>query len=235
MGAMALFGEKYGDTVRVVKIGEGSTELCGGTHVSNTGNIGLFHILSESSVAAGVRRIEGTTGLGVLSLLAERDASLSSLAKDLKAGSVSDLSRRALALTAELKEAKNALAAAESKLAVAQLASLIGEAETVGNVRVLTTAIDGTVDAARTLCDAIKERYADVVAVIAVRDGEKLSFVACAGGDAVKAGAHAGKLASLAASVTGGKGGGRPDSAQAGGKDLAKIDEALAAVKAALK
>ncbi len=233
-GAMALFGEKYGDKVRVVHIGTGSTELCGGTHVANTGAIGLFHILSESSVAAGVRRIEGTTGLGVLSQLAERDASLSLLAKELKAGSVSDLSRRAAALTEELKDAKAALAAAESKLAGARLSSLVGEAVTLGSVRLLATRIDGTTDAARTLCDAIKEKYSDMVAVLAVVDGEKLGFVACAGADAVKAGAHAGKLVSLAASLTGGKGGGRPDNAQAGGKDVSKIDEALAAVKAAL-
>ena len=234
MGAMALFGEKYGDTVRVVKIGNHSTELCGGTHVSNTGNIGLFRILSESSVAAGVRRIEGTTGLGVLSLLGEREEMLHTLANELKAPSVSDLSRRASALQAELKETKAALASAESKLAVAELGALLDKAETVGKVRLLATRLSGTTDAARTICDAIKEKYSDMVAVLAVLDGEKLGFVACAGADAVKAGAHAGKLASLAAGITGGKGGGRPDSAQAGGKDASKIDEALAAVKAAL-
>ena len=233
-GAMALFGEKYGDTVRVVKIGTHSTELCGGTHVSNTGNIGLFRILSESSVAAGVRRIEGTTGLGVLSLLSEREDTLTSLAHELKAPSVSDLSRRASALQAELKETKAALASAESKLAVAELGALIEKAETVGKVRLLAAEIAGTTDAARTICDAIKEKYSDMVAVLAVVDGEKLGFVACAGADAVKAGAHAGKLVSLAASITGGKGGGRPDNAQAGGKEIAKIGEALAAVREAL-
>ena len=233
-GAMALFGEKYGDTVRVVKIGTHSTELCGGTHVANTGSIGLFRILSESSVAAGVRRIEGTTGLGVLSLLGEKEETLASLAHELKAPSVSDLSRRASALQAELKETKAALSAAESKLAVAELGALLDKAEAVGKVRVLATKMQTTTDAARTICDAIKEKYSDMVAVLAVVDGEKLGFVACAGTDAVKAGAHAGKLVSLAASLTGGKGGGRPDNAQAGGKDISKIDEALAAVKAAL-
>ena len=233
-GATALFGEKYGDTVRVVKIGTHSTELCGGTHVSNTGNIGLFRILSESSVAAGVRRIEGTTGLGVLSLLSEREDTLTSLAHELKAPSVSDLSRRASALQAELKETKAALASAESKLAVAELGALIEKAETVGKVRLLAAEIAGTTDAARTICDAIKEKYSDMVAVLAVVDGEKLGFVACAGADAVKAGAHAGKLVSLAASITGGKGGGRPDNAQAGGKEVAKVGEALAAVREAL-
>ena len=233
-GAMALFGEKYGDTVRVVHIGSGSTELCGGTHVANTGNIGLFRILTETSVAAGVRRIEGVTGLGVLSLLSEKDNTLASLAHELKANSASDLPRRAAAIGHELKEVRASLAAAESKLAEAQLSSMIASAETVGKVRLLAVRLDMKTDAARTLCDTIKANYPDMVAVIAAVDGDKFGFVTCAGSDAVKAGAHAGKLASLAASVTGGKGGGRPDSAQAGGKELSKIDEALAAVKATL-
>ena len=117
---------------------------------------------------------------------------------------------------------------------MAELGALLDKAETVGKVRLLATEIAGTTDAARTICDAIKEKHSDMVAVLAVVDGDKLGFVACAGADAVKAGAHAGKLVSLAASITGGKGGGRPDNAQAGGKEIAKIGEALAAVRAAL-
>ncbi|MBO7169659.1 MAG: alanine--tRNA ligase, partial [Clostridia bacterium] len=230
-GAMALFGEKYGDTVRMVKIGSASTELCGGTHVSNTGAIGLFRILSESSVAAGVRRIEGTTGLGVLALLSEKDGLLSETARELKANNVGDIVRRAQGIQAELKETKSALSAAEAKLANAKLDSLIGEAKQVGKVRLLAARLETKTDAARAMCDSIKEKYPDMVAVFAVVDGDRLGFVACAGADAVKAGAHAGKLASAAAAVTGGKGGGRPDAAQAGGKDVSKVSEALAAVK----
>ena len=233
-GATALFGEKYGDTVRMVKIGSSSTELCGGTHVSNTGAIGLFRILSESSVAAGVRRIEGTTGFGVLSLLAEKEAMLLETAKELKANGIGDVLRRAQGVQAELKETRSALSAAEAKLANAKLDSLIGEAKQVGKVKLLATRVEMKTDAARTMCDAIKEKYPDTVAVFAVVDGDRLGFVACAGAEAVKAGAHAGKLVSAAAAVTGGKGGGRPDAAQAGGRDTSKIDEALAAVAALL-
>ena len=234
-GAMALFGEKYGDTVRLVKIGASSTELCGGTHVKNTGAIGLFRIISESSVAAGVRRIEGTTGLGVLSLLADKEAQLLGTAKVLKAANVSDLISRASAVQAELKDAHRALESAEAKLAEAKLSSLIDSAKDVGAYRLLTAKLDMTADAARTLCDAVKSKYSNIVAVLAAVDGEKLSFVTCCGADAVKAGAHAGKLASSVAAITGGKGGGRPDSAMAGGKDLSKIIEALAEVENLLK
>ncbi len=233
-GAMALFGEKYGDTVRMVKIGSRSTELCGGTHVANTGAIGLFRVISESSVAAGVRRIEGTTGLGVLALLAEKEGLLADTAKELKANNVHDLVTRAQGVQAELKDVKSALAAAESKLANAKLDSLIGNAKQVGKVRLLAARLETKTDAARAMCDSIKEKYPDMVAVFAVVDGDRLGFVTCAGADAVKAGAHAGKLASTAAAVTGGKGGGRPDAAQAGGKDVSRIDEALSAVEAML-
>ncbi len=233
-GAMALFGEKYGDSVRMVKIGSHSTELCGGTHVSNTGAIGLFRILSESSVAAGTRRIEGTTGLGVLSLLSEQSVLLEDTAKALKAANVSDLVSRAAAVQSELKEAHRALESAEAKLADAKLSSLIDSAKTHGAYRLLTARLEMKTEAARSLCDAIKGKYSDMVAVFAVLDGDKLGFVTCCGADAVKAGAHAGKLASAVAAITGGKGGGRPDSAMAGGKDIAKVDEALKAVEGLL-
>ena len=127
---------------------------------------------------------------------------------------------------------KSALAAAESKLANAKLDSLIGSAKQVGKVKLLAARLETKTEAARAMCDSIKEKYPDMVAVFAVVDGDRLGFVTCAGAEAVKAGAHAGKLASTAAAVTGGKGGGRPDAAQAGGKDASKIDEALAAVEA---
>ena len=235
MGAMALFSEKYGDTVRVVRIGPSSTELCGGTHVANTGAIGLFRILSESSVAAGVRRITALTGENVLRLLDGREELLLAAADRLKAPTFAEVPHRAEQVNAELKETRRKLESAEARLSEARLATMLAGAKTCGAVRLLTARLDMTPDAARTLCDTVKEKHADMVAVFAVVTGEKLTFVTCCGADAVKAGAHAGKIASAVAAVTGGKGGGRPDSAMAGGRDLAKIDEALALAAELLK
>ncbi len=234
MGAMALFSEKYGATVRVVRIGTTSTELCGGTHVASTGEIGLFRIVSESSVAAGVRRITAVTGENVLRLLDGREALLAAAAERLKAPSFAEVPHRAEQMNADLKEARRKLESAEARLSEARLASLIAGAKTVGAVRLLTARLDATPDAARTLCDTVKEKHPDMVAVFAAVTGEKLTFVTCCGAAALKAGAHAGKLASAVAAITGGKGGGRPDSAMAGGKDLSRIDEALASVEGLL-
>ena len=229
-GAMALFGEKYGKVVRMVKMGDFSTELCGGTHVSSTGNIGLFRILSESSVAAGVRRIEAVTGLGVLKLLSEREALIRETARELKAPSERDLVRRAAQLDGQIRELRRSLESAEARLASAKLDSLIGSAVAVGSLRLLTARLDAKPDAARTLCDDIKARYPDMVAVFAAVSDGKLNFVAVCGADAVKAGAHAGNILKVISVIAGGKGGGRPDSAMSGGRDLDRIDEALAAV-----
>ena len=233
-GAMALFGEKYGDSVRMVKMGDVSCELCGGTHVKTTGMIGLFKILSESSVAAGVRRIEATTGYGVLALLADKDALLAETARELKTNNVNELPRRAVLLREEQKETLRQLESATAKLAEAQLDSLLAKAETKGSIRYLTAKLDMKADAARALCDSIKTRYADMVAVFALVDGEKLNFIACCGADAVKAGAHAGKILGEVSAVTGGRGGGRPDSAMSGGKDISRVDEALKLVESLL-
>jgi len=220
--------------VRVVKIGSSSTELCGGTHVENTGAIGLFRILSESSVAAGVRRITAVTGENVLRLLDAREGLLTNACEKLKAPSFSDLTHRADQLNAELKEARRKLEAADAELSRARLSSLFERVEAVGSLRLLTARLEMTPDAARTLCDTVKDTCPDMVAVFAVTSGDKLTFMAVCGKDAVKAGAHAGKIASAVAAVTGGKGGGRPDSAMAGGRDLAKVKEALALVKTLL-
>ncbi len=231
MGAMALFSEKYDATVRVVKIGPTSTELCGGTHVSNTGEIGLFRILSESSVAAGVRRISAVTGEGVLSLLDGREGLLAGVCERLKAPSFADLLVRAEQLNAEMKETKRRLEAAEAEVARGRLTALLASAEPIGDIRLLTAKLSMTVDEARSLADTVKESCADTVAVFAVTAGEKLTFLVAAGKDAVKAGVHAGKLVAAVAAVTGGRGGGRPDSAMAGGADRTKVDLALAAAK----
>ena len=228
MGAMALFGEKYGKEVRVVKIGSTSTELCGGTHVANTGSIGLFKIISESSVAAGVRRIEGTTGLGVLTLLAERDGLIHEAAKELKSPNPNNIAKRAAALQGEIKEMKRELDSANSRLAEIRTESLLSGLKTVGKFRVVAAKVEMRADQVRALADTVKAKYEDGVAVFAAVDGGKLNFVVSVGPAAVKAGAHAGKIAGAVAEICGGKGGGRPDSAMSGGKDVSRVEEALA-------
>ena len=230
MGAMALFGEKYGKEVRMVKMGNFSTELCGGTHVKSTAAVGLFKITSESSVAAGVRRIEGTTGLGVLALLRDRDSLIAEAGKELKANNPRDIARRAAAVNAELKEAKRELESANSRLAEAKLSSLMEKASPAmgGKVRLLTAKLEMRPDAARGLADTIKAKCPDMVAVFALVSEGKLNFIACCGEIAVKAGAHAGNILKQVSAVAGGKGGGRPDSAMSGGSDFGKIDDALA-------
>ncbi len=228
MGAMALFGEKYGSEVRVVKIGSSSTELCGGTHVSNTGNIGLFKVISESSVAAGVRRIEGTTGLGVLSLLGERDALIKETAKELKSPNPNGIAKKAESLQAEIKELRRELESANSQIANAKAEALLSGIKTVGKFKLLAAKVEMRPDQARGLCDTVKDKYPDAVAVFAAVADGKLNFAVAAGAEAVKAGAHAGNILREVATICGGKGGGRPDSAMGGGKDIDKILEALA-------
>ena len=234
-GAMALFGEKYGSVVRMVKMGAFSTELCGGTHCNNTGKIGLFKIVSESSVAAGVRRIEAVTGLGVLRLIAEKDGLLAEAASELKVQNVSDIVKKAAALQNELHNAKKEIDILNSKLASTKLNGILSSAKQIGAVKLISARLDDMqIDAARALADDIKAKYADTVAVLAVLSDGKLNFIAVAGKDAIAAGAHAGKLVGAVASVCGGKGGGRPDNAMAGGKDLDKVDEALLAAETTL-
>jgi len=228
---MALFGEKYGDKVRMVKMGGYSTELCGGTHVSNTAKVGLFKIISESSVAAGVRRVTATTGLGVLALLHSSEALAEKTAKELKSANVNDNPARAAALQGEIKELKKELDAANAKLSQNALASLASAPLLIGGCDLIVAKIDGNAQAARSLCDEIKAKNDKAVAVIAAVDGGKVQFAACAGKDAVALGAHAGKLVGAVAAVTGGKGGGRPDSAMAGGADASKVEAALDAAK----
>ena len=228
-GAMALFGEKYGSLVRMVKMGACSVELCGGTHVDNTAKIGLFKITSEASVSAGVRRIEAITGLGVLEHIAKNEALIAEAAKELKVQKTFELAKRAAQVQAEVAALKKEIEALNAKIAASKLDGIMAGAVTVGSVRLVATKLDGMqIDAARSLADEIKARYDDVVAVLAISDGAKLNFLAAAGKAAVAAGAHAGKLVGAVAAVTGGKGGGRPDNAMAGGQDTSKIAEALA-------
>ena len=227
MGAMALFGEKYGSEVRVVKIGSSSTERCGGTPVSNTGNIGLFKVISESSVAAGVRRIEGTTGLGVLALMAEKEELIKDTAKELKSPNPLALVSKAASVQAEIKELRRELESANSQIANAKAEALLAGLKTVGNVKLLAAKVEMRADQARALSDTVKDKYSDAVAVLAVVNDGKLNVIVAAGADAVKAGAHAGNILREIAPILGGKGGGRPDSAMGGGRDIDKIPEAL--------
>ncbi len=233
LGAMALFGEKYGKIVRVVTMGNFSVEFCGGTHLDNTAKIGLFKIVSESSVAAGVRRIEAKTGLGVLGIIADNQNLITETAAELKAQNPADIAKRAAILREELHVAKSEIDSLNSKLAASKIDGLIGGAEQVGGVRLVCARFDDMqIDAVRALCDELKSKYSDVVSVLAINAGGKLNFIAAAGKDAVSSGVHAGKLVGAVAAVTGGKGGGRPDNAMAGGTDVSKIDEALASAKA---
>ena len=232
IGAMALFGEKYGDTVRVVEAGKDfSKEFCGGTHVSSTGKLGLFKIVSETSVAAGVRRIEAVTGFGVLKALNEANALLLGTAAALKSNSITEMPERARQLNEELKEKDRQIESLQSKLAASSIKGLFEQAVEVKSVKVITAMFSGTSsDALRTMCDQVREVAPNMVAVfVAVQDG-KATLAATIGANAKAAGLNAGKLVKAVAQLTGGNGGGKPDFAMAGAKDLTKLDEALAAV-----
>ena len=236
LGAMMLFGEKYGATVRVVKMGDASTEFCGGTHVDNTAKIGLFKIVSESSVAAGIRRIEVVTGLGVLELMAGKDKLIAETAAELKVQNPIDIAKKASQLQGEIAAMKKEIESLNSKLAGSKINDVLAGAVSVGSVKLVTYVAEGMeIDAARSLSDKIKAENSDMVAILAVKSGDKLNFIAVAGKDAVSAGAHAGKLVGAVAAVTGGKGGGRPDNAMAGGREASKIAEALESAKATLE
>ena len=235
-GAMALFGEKYGKVVRMVKMGDFSVELCGGTHLDNSAKAGMFKIVSESSVAAGVRRIEITTGYGVLNLLANRDALILDTAKELKCQNVNDIAKRATAVSDEVKALKREIDQLNSKLAGSRVDELINGAKVVNGISVITADLgDMNIDAVRSLGDSIKDKKPESVAVFAIHSGEKLNFMAVCGKAAVSKGAHAGNILREVSAVTGGRGGGRPDSAMSGGKDISKIADALALVETLIK
>ena len=236
LGAMALFGEKYGDVVRVVNASGVSIEFCGGTHVDNTSKIGLFHINSESSVAAGVRRIEAVTGDGVLSVIENYINLVTETAEALKSANVNDIAKRSNAVMTELKETQKALQKAEAQIANAKLGSIFDGAVNINGIRVVAKELKNTpADELRRMCDTVKADNSDVIAVFASINGEKLTFCAACGKDAVQKGAHAGNLVREIAKITGGNGGGKPDSAMAGGKDSAKLQEALNAVTEVVK
>ena len=234
LGAMALFGEKYGDIVRVVRAGEVSIEFCGGTHVANTAELGLFHIINESSVAAGVRRIEAVTGGNLLALLNEYHALMFQASEAMKANGPEDIVRRATQLTAELKTAQHDLDNAKAKLASLKVEGLFSGAKTVQGIQVVSAAFTGTGgDAVRAMCDRCREMPKDDIVVVLAgmkEDAGTVSFGCYCAPGAVKKGAHAGNIVREVAKICGGNGGGRPDMAMAGGKDLTKVDIAINAV-----
>lgn len=228
-GAMALFGEKYGETVRVVKMGDFSTELCGGTHVGNTGEVRLFKILSESGVAAGVRRIEALTGNGVLEYYAKMEQELAEAAAIVKTAPA-ELLTRLSHLMAELKALHSENESLKSKAAKDALGDVMDQVQEVKGVKLLAAKVAGVdMNGLRELGDQLKEKLGDGVVVLLSEKEGKVNLIAMATEGAMAKGAHAGNLIKGIAGIVGGGGGGRPNMAQAGGKNPAGMDEAIAA------
>ncbi len=231
-GAMALFGEKYGDEVRVVEMGDFSRELCGGTHVSSTGTIGMFKIVSEGSVASGVRRIEAITGQAVLEHFNQIEAAYNEAAAIAKV-TPDKLSQRITDLQNQIRELSNELEQMKSKAAKDSLGSV--EAITVNDIQLVTKRVDG-VDVAglRNLGDQIRDQIGEGVVVLASENDGKVNLIVTVTDGAISKGAHAGNIIKAIAPMVGGGGGGRPNMAQAGGKDPSGIEKALEAVKTLL-
>ena len=229
-GAMALFGEKYGDDVRVVSMGDFSVELCGGTHVANTANITLFKIVSEAGVAAGVRRIEALTGNNVIAYYRQMEENLHTIAKTLKT-SPAEITEKITHLQKEVKELQSENESLKSKMAQDSLGNVMDQVVEVKGVKVLASAVDGVdMNGLRDLGDQLKEKLGEGVVVLASAKDGKVSLLAMATQGAMDKGAHAGNLIKAAAAIVGGGGGGRPNMAQAGGKNPDKIPEAIAKV-----
>ena len=225
IGAMALFGEKYGKVVRVVRVGDFSVELCGGTHAENTAQLGVFKILSEVSAAAGVRRIEAVTSLGVLEVLSHDEKLLEGCQKALKVNQLSELVNGCETLVSQLKEHEKTITKLNSQLAGLKVDELISSACDINGTKVIIAAIAGMDnDALKSMCDVIKSKVVDSVAVILSRNGEKSSLIASAGPRAVDRGANAGALVKEIAKLLGGNGGGRKDMAMAGVKEPEKFE-----------
>ncbi|MFP3893347.1 alanine--tRNA ligase [Exiguobacterium indicum] len=227
-GAMALFGEKYGETVRVVSAGTYSIELCGGIHVGNTAEIGLFKIVSESGIGAGTRRIEAVTGAGAYRVMNQHLETLEQAAAVLKT-KTTEVPVRIEALQQQLRETERANESLQAKLANIEAASLKNDVEEINGVRVLAKRVDvSDMDALRGMMDELKSSLGSAIIVLGSAQGEKVNLVASVSKDLIDQGYHAGKLIKEVATRCGGGGGGRPDMAQAGGKDASKLEEALA-------
>ena len=234
-GAMALFGEKYSQVVRTVKMGDYSFELCGGCHVRNTAQIGLVKILSESSVSSGVRRIEAVTGFGVMEYIYRQEDKILETAAALKS-SASEVCDKARSVMEDVKAAHKQIEMLNNKLAGSNVDTMLNDAKDINGTKVICAALEGMqVDALRTLGDQLKNKLGNGYILLAGIDEGKITFISMATDDAVKVGVHAGNLVREAAKITGGGGGGKPSSAQAGGRDVSKIKEAFAAVEALIQ
>jgi len=231
-GAIALFGEKYGEVVRVVDMGKGySVEFCGGTHLDNTAKVGSFHILSEASVASGVRRIEALTGKESLRVLENAGKALRRAAAALKT-TPTDLDAKLEQNAAEMHGLRQQVEKFKAQQAAGQAGQFLLGAKEMGGLKVLTACLPGEADAnaLRQMGDTLRDKDPAVVGVLASVNGEKVTFLAICGKDAVKKGVKAGDLVKVVSKLAGGSGGGKPDSAMGGGKDPLKVDDALAAV-----
>ena len=234
LGAMALFGEKYGDTVRVVNMGGYSVELCGGTHLQNTAAIGTFKIISETGVAAGTRRIEAVTGRGALHYYQTMEESLNEITAVVKAKKA-DVVKRVEAMATELKEAHKANEKLKAEIAQSKAGALTDQAEEVAGIKVLVSQMDGLdMNGLKNMGDSLKDQLQNGIVVLLSHADDKVNLVAMATNSAVEKGVHCGQIISQTAAVVGGKGGGRPNMAQAGGKDADKIAEAIGVAKAAI-
>lgn len=235
MGAMMLFGEKYGDIVRVVKAGDASTEFCGGTHVASTGELGLFKIVSEASVAAGVRRIVALTGTGVLNYLNECEDTVKFASATFKSAD-NEVKDRITAIVAENKAKDKEIQNLNAEMTKLKSADMFSSAVDVDGLELYTAKVEGTTpDALRSMGDDVKTKGDNVVAVLAGVNGNKANFVAVCGKGAIAKGVKAGDLVKEVAKIANGGGGGRPDSAMAGAKDITKIDEALSKAEEIVK
>lgn len=231
MGAMALFGEKYGDIVRVVRVGDYSLELCGGCHVRNTAQIGLFKLVSESGIGSGVRRIEALTGRHAYAYLDEQFGTLKQAAALLKSHAA-DVPKRVEGVQAEVRQLQREVESLQGKLGRLEAADLAGKAKTVGGVTLLAARVNAAgMDALRNVADELKAKLGSAVLALGSVDGDKVNLVAAVTPDLTGRGLHAGKLVKEIAAICGGGGGGKPELAQAGGKDPAKLGEALEAAE----
>ena len=234
-GAMALFGEKYGDVVRVVSAGDFSVELCGGTHMDNTAKLGLFKIRQEGSVAAGVRRIEALTGLNVMNYINKAVAIIGRTAMVLKINDAKKLAESAEKVAEELKEKEKKIESLNGKLARSQVDGILAGLENIGGVDVVSSFVGVDSSQIREVADMCADKNENCVIVLACLNGVKGTFACRVGKEAIAKGLNAGKIVKAVAQVTGGNGGGKPDMAMAGAKDITKMDEALAAVDDIIK